>query len=188
MRETSVNTSPNKADIRALLRADHEQTLRQLCDLRNARSAVERRALLTRLQPALFAHSRAEERAVYEPLIDRRSSDDPPTAGAEGLVDHDLVDTLLTELAQSRRADGAEWIAAATVLQELLEAHIADEHDAMFVALGQRFSGEELRAMGSRFLAAKQKLLAAEAPHLHWQTLPPPIAPYALASPAPGGE
>lgn len=184
-----MNVPPNEADVRALLRADHEETLRQVRHLCAAGSPGERRASLTRLQPALLAHSRAEERAVYEPLIDRETPEDPPMTGAEGLVDHDLVDTLLTELAQSRRADGAEWIAAATVLQEVLEVHIEHEHNAMFVALGERFSGEELRAMGSRFLATKQKLLAAEASGPPCRPCPAVLHNVAQSlAPVPGGE
>lgn len=184
-----MNASPNEVDVRALLRADHEETLRQVRHLCAAGSPGERRALLTRLQPALLAHSRAEERAVYEPLIDRQTPEDSPMTGAEGLVDHDLVDTLLTELAQSRRVDGAEWIAAATVLQEVLEVHIEHEHNAMFVALGERFSGEELQAMGSHFLATKQRLLAAEASRPPWQPHPALLHNAAPSPvPVPGGE
>jgi hemerythrin superfamily protein len=174
-----VNVPPYEADVRVLLRADHDETLRLVSDLCDAGSAGERRAVLERLQPALLAHSRAEERAVYEPLIDRRAPDDPPLTGTEGLVDHDLVDTLLTELAQSRRAEGPEWIAAATVMKELIETHIEDEHEAMFVALGQRFSGEELRAMGSRFLAAKQRFLETGVARQRWRFAPARAAPHA---------
>ncbi len=183
-----MNASSNEVDVRVLLRADHDETLRLVYDLCAADSAGERRAVLTRLKPALLAHSGAEERAVYEPLLDRRIPDDPPLTAAEGLVEHDLVDTLLAELAHSRRADGAEWIAAATVMKEVLEAHIEEEHEAMFVALGQRFSGEELRAMGSRFLATKQKLLETEASRPQWRPMTSPFAPVAALSPASGGE
>ncbi len=120
---------------------------------------------------------------MYEPLIDRGTPDDPPTTATEGLVDHDLVDTLLTELAQSRRAEGPEWIAAATVMKELVLAHIEDEHDAMFVALGQRFSGEELRAMGTRFLAAKRQFLETGWSRPRWRFAPAQAAPHAALAP-----
>jgi hypothetical protein len=183
-----MNASYDEADVRVLLRADHDATLQLVYDLCAADSAGERRAVLTRLQPTLLAHSGAEERAVYEPLLDRRIPEDPPLTATEGLVEHDLVDTLLAELAQSRRADGDEWIAAATVMKEVLEAHIEEEHEAMFAALGQRFSGEELRAMGSRFLATKQQLLETGVSRLQWQPMPSPLASVAALSPASGGE
>ncbi len=183
-----MSIPPNEADVRTLLRADHEETLQLARGLCEAAGAGERRALLERLQPALLAHSRAEERTVYEALIDRRTPGDTPMTGTEGLVDHDLVDTLLTELAQSRRADGAEWIAAATVMKELLEAHIDDEHDAMFAALGQRFSGAELRSMGTRFLVTKQKLLDARASRPQRKPATPSVAAYAAAASALGAE
>ncbi len=182
-----MNTSPNEADIRALLRADHEHTLRLVRDLCEAGSADERRALLERLRPALLAHSRAEEHTVYDRLIDPGATDDAPKTGAEGRVDHDLVETLLAELAQTRRADGAEWIAAATVMKELLEAHIDGEQDVMFAALGQRFSADELRSMGSRFLAAKEQWLAGRAARPH-PLLRPPVVPHVVRAWMPGGE
>ena len=177
-----MNVLHHEADVRVLLRADHDETLWLVSELCDAGSAGERRALLERLQPAVLAHARAEERAVYEPLIDRGTPDDPPLTATEGLVDHDLVDTLLTELAQSRRAEGPEWIAAATVMKELVETHIEDEHEAMFVALGQRFSGEELRAMGSRFLAAKRQFLETGLGRPRWRFAPAQPAPCAAAA------
>jgi hypothetical protein len=180
----AVNVPPYEVDVRVLLRADHDETLRLVGDLCDAGSAFERRAVLERLQPALSAHSRAEEIAVYEPLVDRRTPDDGSLTATEGLVDHDLVDTLLTELAQSRRAEGPEWIAAATVMKELVCTHIEDEHGAMFVALGQRFSGEELRAMGSRFLAAKRQFLGTGVSRPRWRFARARAASHAATAPA----
>jgi hypothetical protein len=57
----------------------------------------------------------------------------------------------------------------------------------MFAALGQRFSGEELRAMGSRFLATKQKLLETEVSRPPRRPLPI-VESYPAPSPVSAGD
>jgi hypothetical protein len=149
----------NATDVRVLLRADHDDALRLAARLRVADTAAERRSLLIQLEPALRAHARAEERAVYGPLGGYAPSRNGLNSALEALVEHDVLDLLLAELRHSRRAEGMEWAAAATVPAEVLAAHIDAEQRTMFAALRERFSPVELARMGARFLAAKGDLL-----------------------------
>ncbi len=151
--------APFATDVRVLLRADHDHALRLAARLCTAATGSERRALLAQLEPALRAHVRAEERAVYGPLAERALPADTAPTPLEELVEHDVVRTLLVELRQTRRAEGAEWTAAATVLAEVLAAHVDAEQRSLFAALDERFSPDELARMGARFLAAKRELL-----------------------------
>lgn len=150
-------TVPNATDVRVLLRADHDHALRLAGRLCSAATVSERRALLTQLEPALRAHAGAEERAVYGALAERAGDGAP--APLEGLVEHDVVRTLLAELRQTRHAEGSEWTAAATVLAEVLAAHVDAEQHSLFALLRERFSADELARMGARFLAAKRELV-----------------------------
>ena len=151
-------------DVRVLLRADHDDGLRLAGRLCTAASASERRALLTQIEPALRAHAAAEERAVYRPLAARALPGDPPPAPLEAFVEHDVLGTLLIELRQTRRAEGGEWTAAATVLAEVLADHVDAEQRALFPALRERFTRDELAAMGADFLEAKRALLDGDEP------------------------
>ena len=151
--------APCATDVRVLLRADHDHALRLAARLCTAATGSERRALLTQLAPALRAHALAEERAVYGPLAERALPADGAPPPLEDLVEHDVVRTLLAELRRTRRAEGAEWTAAATVLAEVLAAHVEAEQRSLFASLDERFSSTELAWMGAHFLAAKRELL-----------------------------
>jgi len=148
-------------DVRALLEKDHVEAktlARQMCEAGTARRAV----LLGKLKPILTAHSRAEERAVYDQLLLVREAEEPRTLGNEGYVEHSLVDGLLAKLAVMDAATDA-WLAHAKVLKELLEHHIAEEESDVFAELGEYFSREQLAAMGVRFQRDKDAILAGEA-------------------------
>src|SRR4051812_16790949 len=85
------------ADVRALLEKDHDEArmlAQQMCDA----SGMRRKALLARLTPVLIAHSRAEERAVYDALLQVRKAQESHTLAQEGYVEHSLVDELLGKL------------------------------------------------------------------------------------------
>jgi hypothetical protein len=148
----------NAGDVRTLLRRDHEEALQLARDMHESESGDERRSLFKQLRPALIAHSRAEEREVYDVL---RSGIDGPDAYAiadEGYVEHVMLDDLLERMAKSRKTDSDEWKAHAKVLLEFLEHHIEDEHANMFELLASQFSDEERETMGRRFLAAKARM------------------------------
>ena len=147
-------------DVRNLLRADHEEALEVAEQMQKARLASRRKALLAKLKPALTAHSRAEEKQVYNALLKLKKSEKSHDIGNEGFVEHSLLDELLKRLAKTSAATDT-WKAEAKVLHELLEHHIEEEHSDMFSDLGENFSADELDAMGSRFLAAKRKILGA---------------------------
>jgi hypothetical protein len=142
-------------DVRNLLREDHEDALelaRQMCE---AKGGAARKALLKKLKPALVAHSRAEEATVYRPLLALKKDEDARGIANEGFVEHGLLDVLLAKLSSSRAPDSEAWAANAKVLHEMLQHHIDEEHNQMFAELGDNFDGDQLDAMGKRFVAAK---------------------------------
>ncbi len=148
----------NINDIRTLLRYDHEEALQLARDMVESESGDERRALLKRLKPALIAHSRAEEREVYDVLLRGRNSQDTHELANEGYVEHGVLDDLLEKMTRSRKSESEEWKAHAKVLLEFLEHHIQEEHAEMFEALAEQFDDDARAAMGRRFLAAKARI------------------------------
>jgi hypothetical protein len=151
----------NVKDVRTLLRGDHDELLQVARDMFESEGAEERRTLLKKLKPALVAHSRAEEKEVYEPLT--KLAGETRDIAYEGYVEHGLLDELLERLSKSRKTETDEWKAHAKVLFELLQHHIEEEHAQMFDELVERFSDEQREVMGRRFVAAKARLAIPKA-------------------------
>ena len=153
----------NGNDIRTLLRQDHDEAVKIARDMVESEGAEERRALLKQLRPLLVAHSRAEEKEVYEPLLRLRASEEARDIAHEGSVEHGLIDDLLEKMSKSRKTETDEWKAHAKVLLELVVHHVEEEHAELFETLAEHFDDEQREAMGRRFLATKARALAPRA-------------------------
>jgi len=149
----------NSTDIRSLLHGDHEQISALTQQMCSDESKQKRVRAFDQLKPFLTAHARAEEQAVYMPLVNVRGSPDSRADGNEGFVEHSLVDVLVERLTKTDLANTDAWKAHAQVLQEMLDHHIKEEERGIFEELGEHFSDEQREAMGSDFVARKQKLL-----------------------------
>lgn len=148
----------NAADVRTLLRQDHDELLQFARDMYESESGEERRALFRQLKPALIAHSRAEEREVYDVLLRIDDSNDAADLANQGYVEHGVLDDLLEKLSRSRKTESDEWKAHAKVLLQILERHIDDSREMLFDELNERFSEDEREVMGRRFTAAKARM------------------------------
>ncbi len=156
-----VDTSANKKDVRSLLKKDHEEALKIAKEMYESDDAAHRKALLSKLKPALVAHSRAEESAVYDPLLAMKSCEEARGIGNEGYVEHGLLDELLEGLAKAKTCAGEKWKAKGKVLYELLSHHVEEEHDVMFSELAKHYDSDQLVAMGKAFEAAKLEIKRA---------------------------
>ena len=149
-------------DIRSLSRADHEQ-IKALTERMNSDESKQRRvSAFEQLRPFLMAHARAEEQVVYAPLVDLRESAEARASGNEGFVEHSLVDVLMERLNKTELAGTDAWKAHAQVLKEMLDHHIKEEEGEIFEQLGDHFTNEQRDAMGSDFVALKEKLIATD--------------------------
>jgi hemerythrin-like domain-containing protein len=147
------------ADIRDLIRHDHEELLDLVGKLCEARTAAARSRLLKQLAYAAPAHDKPEERAVYAAL--KKATDESADIAHEGKVEHELVSGLLKKLSRMRDLGSDQAKAHAEVLKELLEHHIEEEHSEMFEQLERDFDAEQRVVMGAAFLAAKQAFARA---------------------------
>ena len=150
-------------DVRALLEQDHEEVQDLLRDLVEGEQGRSRSQMLEMLKTKLTAHSRAEEKVVYDALIRARAKSDVRVLAEEGYVEHGTVDDLLARV--SRLQPGTDlWRAHMKVIRELVEAHISEEENQTFAQLGDLFSREELVAMGKDFLRNKARVLTLQSP------------------------
>jgi len=149
-------------DVRALLEKDHDEVKDLLGALVDGEQGRSRKQVLETLKTNLTAHSRAEEKVVYDALIRARAKQDVHILGEEGYVEHGAVDDLLARI--SRLEVGTElWKAHAKVIKELLEHHISEEQNQMFAELGNLFDRDELVAIGQAFLRSKARVLTQQA-------------------------
>lgn len=152
----------NATDIRSLLHGDHEQISALTEQMTSDDSKGKRVRAFDQLKPFLTAHARAEEQAVYVPLVKLRGSPDSRADGNEGFVEHSLVDVLMERLSKTDLASTDAWKAHAQVLQEMLDHHINEEERGIFEELGEHFTDEQRHAMGADFVARKERLLHAD--------------------------
>lgn len=149
------------SDIRSLLHSDHEQFRVLTEQMASDESKQKRTGAFERLKAFLAAHARAEEQAVYNPLLALRGSPDSRALANEGFVEHSLVDVLLERLGKTELAGTEAWKAHAQVLKEILDHHIKEEEHQIFEELGEHFSEDQRALMGADFVARKEKLLLA---------------------------
>jgi Hemerythrin HHE cation binding domain len=141
-------------DIRAALKRDHEELLELAEALCEGSGGENRRQRFARFKELLGAHSHSEEIVVYRAL-ERLGDTESKNFALEGIVEHGSVDSLVARLVRMRDLDSDKAKAHFTVIKEMLEHHIDEEHSEMFKQLGKHFSADELATMGERFEAAK---------------------------------
>jgi hypothetical protein len=151
--------SPNMTanDLRTLLRRDHDEIIQLARDLCESESGDERRALLKQLKPALFAHTRAEQRELYDVLLRLSGNDDAREMAFEGYVAHGVLDDLIERMTKSRKTESDEWKAHSQVLLELISQHVEKEQGRLFDLMSEQYNDDEREAMGRRFVAAKSR-------------------------------
>lgn len=148
------DASGGSDDIRAVLRRDHEELLQLAEALCEGSGGENRRQRFANFKELLGAHSHGEEIVVYRAL-ERLGDEESKDFGLEGTVEHGSVDALVARLARMRDLDTDRALAHFTVVKEMLEHHIDEEHAEMFELLSDHFSSEELKTMADRFEAAK---------------------------------
>jgi hemerythrin-like domain-containing protein len=72
----------------------------------------------------------------------------------EGYEEHDVVNSILSELA-SLPPDDETWGAKAKVMTENLRHHIEEEEKEMFPTARKVFDADELRELGDRMAARR---------------------------------
>jgi hemerythrin superfamily protein len=119
-------------DVRSLLHVDHEQISAVTEQISSDESKQKRVRAFGHLKPFLTADARAEEQAVYVPLVNRRGSPGSGADGNEGLVEHSLVDLLVERLSKTNLAATDAWKAHARVLKAMLDHRIKEKERGIF--------------------------------------------------------
>ena len=143
-------------DVRDVLRDEHQQLQELASSVVEADDPAQAKRLFHQLKEALVRHSRAEERVVYNALMDCKEPETTELA-EEGEIEHEIADRLLQQNTRGR-ADSPGWKARMKVLRDMLEHHVHDEETHVFDALERHFSLRELEKMGERFEEHKERV------------------------------
>lgn len=136
---------PNGID---LILADHELVNALFAEFAQAPSGIP----VGQIVDALTVHDQAEHAALYPFAAELLGSDDLLTRAevAHAAVKRQIG--LLSEL------EGPALVVAVTELQQLVEAHVADEETNLLPALNEAATPEQLDVLGGRILQAKQRV------------------------------
>lgn len=137
----------------ALLVKDHEMVKGIIEKLMETSSSAKktRQELLKTLKKELTDHENLEERVVYPPLEDRKSTRD---LTLEAYQEHHVVDLLLEEL-ESLDFKDEDWKAKLTVLQENLLHHVQEEETELFPKAEKTLTKDQLKTMEQQIAQAK---------------------------------
>ncbi|MPY68967.1 MAG: hypothetical protein GEU92_02655 [Alphaproteobacteria bacterium] len=154
-----LTASEKVMEILEKLHQEHEEVkglLAKMCDTEDARTRSE---LFSEFKTALVKHARAEEKALYDPIIKSEGKDAAMDA-REGYVEHEVADKLVEKLSRARNKGSEEWTAGIMVLKEILEHHIEEEEDEMFSSAREQFDDGEREKMEEKFEKEKSKVKA----------------------------
>jgi hemerythrin-like domain-containing protein len=151
-----------RSDVNALtmLKDDHKKVKGLLADLESTteRGVKTRQELFSKIKLELTVHEIIEEEIFYPALKEHPRAKE---IVLEGIEEHNVVDTLMSEL-EALPVEDETWGAKASVMKENIEHHIEEEEGEMFDKARQVFDREELETLGERMAARKEELMASQ--------------------------
>ncbi len=113
--------------IQKSIKKDHDVLRKLTKELENAieDESPERKAIFNRLAKELLAHSKAEEKILYDTLLED-GDEDLNKRVEEGKEEHHVIEVLLKEMKLLNTND-VHWEAKFEVLRENLEHHLKEE-------------------------------------------------------------
>ena len=142
-------------DAIALLKADHKAVSGLFADYENARSAVNKKAIVSEICAALSVHAQIEEEIFY-PGVKAATKD--KVLIPEATVEHAGVKDLAAQL-EGAEPDGEMYDAKVKVLSEYVKHHVKEEQNEMFPKVKE--SSLDLDELGLRLAARKSELMSA---------------------------
>lgn len=156
-RKTSTRkSSARRQDIFSVIKKDHRTVESLFKKIAGADSEMECESLYEELRSELTAHADAEEAVVYPRL---KEKDATREIAFESVEEHALVTYLLEKLDDTEMEE-EKWMAALTVLKEVVSHHVEEEESEMFPKMRRAFKKSELEEMCQDFLHAKQGMLS----------------------------
>ena len=142
------------------LRESHEQQ-RNLANqlITTSGSSDERKELFDLLKNELYAHSVAEDRYLYIPLM---FDDVGLDITRHALAEHHEMDELVEKLEETDMSNPS-WLATAKQLSEKVHHHLKEEEHKFFQQAGKILEDAEKEILAKKYLAEYHKYKTVEA-------------------------
>ena len=141
------------------LRESHEQQ-RNLAErlIQTSGHTQEREDLFKQLKNELYAHSVAEDRYLYIPLM---FDDVGLDITRHALSEHHEMDELVEKLEETDMSNPG-WLAIAKQLSEKVHHHLKEEEHKFFQQAGKILEDAEKETLGKKYLTEYQKYKNAD--------------------------
>ena len=142
------------------LRESHEQQ-RNLAErlIQTSGHTQEREDLFKQLKNELYAHSVAEDRYLYIPLMFDNVGLD---ITRHALSEHHEMDELVEKLEETDMSNPS-WLATAKQLSEKVHHHLKEEEHKFFQQAGKILEDDEKEKLGKKYLTEYHKYKTVEA-------------------------
>ena len=142
-------------DAIAMLKADHRLVEDLFEEFEKAKSDTQKTSIVAQICKELIVHMQLEEEIFY-PAVKAALKDHDLVP--EGVVEHTSVKDLIAEV-KDKAPYGEMYDAKVKVMNELVEHHVKEEEEEMFVkALETKL---DLKALGAEMANRKEELMAA---------------------------
>ncbi|ENW05827.1 MULTISPECIES: hemerythrin domain-containing protein [Acinetobacter] len=121
-------------------------------------ASEDRKELFDLLKNELYAHSVAEDRYLYIPLM---FNDVGLDITRHALAEHHEMDELVEQLEETDMSSPS-WIATAKQLSEKVHHHLKEEEHKFFQQAGKILEESEKEKLGKKYLAEYQKYKNAD--------------------------
>ena len=121
-------------------------------------ASEDRKELFDLLKKELYAHSVAEDRYLYIPLM---FNDVGLDITRHALAEHHEMDELIEQLEETDMSSPS-WIATAKQLSEKVHHHLKEEEHKFFQQAGKILEESEKEKLGKKYLAEYQKYKNAD--------------------------
>jgi len=121
-------------------------------------ASEDRKELFDLLKNELYAHSVAEDRYLYIPLM---FNDVGLDITRHALAEHHEMDELVEQLEETDMSSPS-WIATAKQLSEKVHHHLNEEEHKFFQQAGKILEESEKEKLGKKYLAEYQKYKNAD--------------------------
>lgn len=139
-----------KKDIFSLLTKDHDKVRTLFKKLVKEKEGKERKEIFEKIVIALDYHMLFEETYFYPEFKDTKLNFDILEAEEE----HQVGKNILTEL-KSENKNTDKWLAKATVLKEIIEHHVKEEEDGLFVKARKILDKDKIVELANQFIMEK---------------------------------
>ena len=144
-----------------MLKADHATLKRLLRELdgTSERAVKERERLVNEFEREVKMHAQIEEEVFYPAFLAVSKGTESEDLFYEAAEEHHIVDMVLPAL-KAANPKSHEFGAKAKVMKDLIEHHIKEEEQQMFVKARQLFDDDQLRALGDLMQGRKESVEA----------------------------